>query len=393
MRKLVVVLMLMFLTAVGLAWNGMSDSLPVGADVSGKVLPEKLAEVAVGRMTQYSVVDTSAVMGIKNGLLWKRSVYTNWTYSLQNGEVKRAITVTEDVAVNKVWINFWALVMPFIGLLFLSIAGMWGLYRKDKLTWFYVAMVVSLIGVHIFVPTLASWGSVVGIVCLVLMAMVFYVLASIGPAGFREWKGFLTFLCGAVWAGGLASCFVALLTAYGRSRGASMAYIVYVAAMCVAAWLIAWIFQKLFKRKNCKVYVAGALSYAPDLEALKKFYEDIGGVCACAGLKEFVPHLKYDPVNNPEVSPEEVYRMDSEQVRGAGLLIAYVGVPSLGTGMELEIAHRYGVPIIMLWAEKDGYISRMARGTPAILQTIVFENYEDGLAQLKVALEEFLTER
>ncbi len=100
--------------------------------------------------------------------------------------------------------------------------------------------------------------------------------------------------------------------------------------------------------KKRKAYISGALTGVGKPERLKGFYEEIGRVCEGAGITPYIPHQHTDPIANPDLSPGEVYERDRAEVRGSDLVIAYVGVPSLGVGTELEMAREAGVPIIPL---------------------------------------------
>ncbi len=139
------------------------------------------------------------------------------------------------------------------------------------------------------------------------------------------------------------------------------------------------------KRKKY-IYISGPLTRLKEPEKVKKFYEQIGEVCKEAGFSPYVPHLRTDPVKNADISPQEVWFTDFRLVKNACLLIAYVDEPSLGVGAELEIARYNGVPCILLY-RKDGRVSRMARGNPAVLKEVIFEDFKDCLFKLKKFLE------
>ncbi len=73
--------------------------------------------------------------------------------------------------------------------------------------------------------------------------------------------------------------------------------------------------------------------------------------------------------------------MDRARVAASDLLLAYVGLPSLGVGSEIEIAHEHGIPIVLL-AEQSAQVSRMARGNPAVVAELRFDDCTDCLEQL-----------
>ena len=137
-----------------------------------------------------------------------------------------------------------------------------------------------------------------------------------------------------------------------------------------------------------KAYISGALTDVPNLREVRAFYEAIGGVCVEVGLTPYVPHKHIDPELNPDVTPQTVFETDKAQVVSSKLLIAYVGVRSLGVGMELAYAETHHIPIILLYQENQR-ISKMVRGIPEStkIAEIVFKDYQDAMKKLK----EFLT--
>jgi hypothetical protein len=131
-----------------------------------------------------------------------------------------------------------------------------------------------------------------------------------------------------------------------------------------------------------RVYISGALTGLPSPEATKAFYEALAGVCAEAGITAYVPHLSTDPLKYPELSSQDVYALDRSQVLASDLVIAYTGFPSLGVGMELEIAHQARIPVLLL-VEGGMPLSRMARGCPAVIGEIFFDTQDVALERLR----------
>lgn len=137
-----------------------------------------------------------------------------------------------------------------------------------------------------------------------------------------------------------------------------------------------------------KIYVSGALTDIENPAETKAFYEKIGLLCEEIGFQAYVPHLHTDPVNNPDISPREVFDQDKYQVSISDLVIAYLGSLSFGVGMELAYAETNKIPIILLY-ETGKRISRFPRGIPTVIAEIQFNNYEDALNQLKHVLAEW----
>lgn len=140
------------------------------------------------------------------------------------------------------------------------------------------------------------------------------------------------------------------------------------------------------------IYISGALTGIEKPAEIKAFYEAIGLLCQEIGFQAYVPHLTTDPTNNPDVSPRQVFETDKLQVSSSDLVIAYLGIPSFGVGMELAYAEINNIPLILLY-ERGKNISRFPRGTPTVISEIQFSSYEDALARLRTILEQWSGER
>jgi hypothetical protein len=142
------------------------------------------------------------------------------------------------------------------------------------------------------------------------------------------------------------------------------------------------------------VYVSGALSDMSEEERakLRAFYDAIGDVCREFGLEPYCPHIYGDPKQVAHLTPKEIDRIDRLAVTQAYLVIAYVGVPSLGVGIEVELAHHADKPVVILFEKDKGEarrISRLVRGNPAVLDEIVFEDFSEALQKLRIFLTSF----
>jgi hypothetical protein len=134
------------------------------------------------------------------------------------------------------------------------------------------------------------------------------------------------------------------------------------------------------------VYISGPLTNIDPAQGLKEIYEQMGQWLEEQGVKAYVPHLKGDPVLFPILTPKEIWDMDAAAVRSADLTIAYVGIPALGVGQELEIAREAGKSLI-IWYFSGEKVTRMARGNPAIVAELEVAD----IAHLKSKLIELLT--
>lgn len=138
--------------------------------------------------------------------------------------------------------------------------------------------------------------------------------------------------------------------------------------------------------KYNRAYISGALTNLETATVdIKKVYEDIGNLCESVGVSAYVPHLKSDPIAFPNFTPKEIYEMDRAQVISADLTIAYIGLPSLGVGQELEIAREAGKDIVLWWFAGEK-LSRMVRGNPSVVAMFEVKDVDE----LKTKLSEFL---
>ncbi len=111
-------------------------------------------------------------------------------------------------------------------------------------------------------------------------------------------------------------------------------------------------------------------------------------LCEEIGFLAYVPHINTDPINHPNISPRQVFETDKHQVTTSDLVIAYLGFPAFGVGMELAYVESKAIPIILLY-EKDKRVSRFPRGIPTVLSEIEFTDYEDALTQLENVLKQW----
>lgn len=137
------------------------------------------------------------------------------------------------------------------------------------------------------------------------------------------------------------------------------------------------------------VYMSGALTGINEPDKIRKFYEDIGLLCRRLNMTPYIPHMVSDPVTHQNLDPRRVFEIDKTQVKQADLVIAYLGIPSFGVGMELAYAEGQAIPIILLYEENKS-ISRFARGIPTIIAEISFNHERDAFEKLETTLKAFL---
>lgn len=139
-----------------------------------------------------------------------------------------------------------------------------------------------------------------------------------------------------------------------------------------------------------RIFFAGPLTDLKDPEATKAFYSKLAEVARANDFDYFLAFLNgTDPVANPDVTPRDVYERDIAQLEKSDVMVAYVGEPSTGTGLEIEHAYTKTIPVYLLY-EKGKKISRMLRGCPAVKKELIFENESDALSQFTSLLQSLL---
>ena len=143
-----------------------------------------------------------------------------------------------------------------------------------------------------------------------------------------------------------------------------------------------------FLKKPC--YICGPLTEVPEemKPVVKAFYVDLADACKRAlGIRAFVPHEHYDPVLHAGFSPAQVDISERRQVceNASFLVVAASFGPTWGGGIEVEMAYQSGVPIILLCDRaklEARKISRLLRGNPGIVRTIVYQTEEEAIGLL-----------
>ena len=103
------------------------------------------------------------------------------------------------------------------------------------------------------------------------------------------------------------------------------------------------------------------------------------------------PSRETDPLDNPDVPPREVYEIDQEHVATADLLFLAAIFPSLGAGMELQLAYQACTYVILI-KKKGQPLSRMVTGCPAMQKLVEYDNLTDLEVNLRAVIDEILPE-
>lgn len=141
-----------------------------------------------------------------------------------------------------------------------------------------------------------------------------------------------------------------------------------------------------------QVYISGALTSIRQKVRVEILYEKTGQLCESKGIHAYIPHLEKNLDKNPDITFNEMYRSNMEQVDQSDLVIAYVGIPSQGTGMEIERAHQNGTEVFIV-SEKGKKVSRMVRGCPSVIGHIEFSDFNDAMQKLEKLIDEWLKKR
>lgn len=144
------------------------------------------------------------------------------------------------------------------------------------------------------------------------------------------------------------------------------------------------VFAQTLKPSVKSAYVSGALTNLASeiMDTHKAYYETIAATCEELGIQGYVPHLHSDPEKNMELPARDVFDLDSEELVKKDVTIADVTHPSLGTGSELMLAWMKQKPIVLL-SKRGTKVSRFAKGNPAVVYHLEYDDYDGALRGLK----------
>jgi len=132
-----------------------------------------------------------------------------------------------------------------------------------------------------------------------------------------------------------------------------------------------------------KVYVFGPIHlfgkdylsfYKAVMKLCKKFFDQVIGT--------------YPDFWNTKETPKKFYNRTYETITDCDLFIAEVSSPSLGVGMELQMAVEKNIPIIAV-AKEGIEISTMVTGLPNLFKVIRYTSIQDSIKKLEKELKSF----
>ena len=125
-------------------------------------------------------------------------------------------------------------------------------------------------------------------------------------------------------------------------------------------------------------YLASALTGLSESERqhLLEVSAIVAEACREVEIDLYQPVNATDPVNNPEVSAEDVFNIDRKRVLGSDLLVHVADFASTGAGEELDFALAALIPIVLV-AHGDTNVSRMVTGIPALKLVITYRSLDE----------------
>lgn len=126
-----------------------------------------------------------------------------------------------------------------------------------------------------------------------------------------------------------------------------------------------------------------------EIYALDEKVSDVCKKYSAYSVALYRPREYTSPEDNSELPPREVYETDRERVVTADLIIFAAIFPSLGAGMELELAHQACSTIILL-RKKGQKVSRMVTGCPVPMVEVEYSSLRDLEGKLVAAMNQVL---
>jgi len=141
-------------------------------------------------------------------------------------------------------------------------------------------------------------------------------------------------------------------------------------------------------------YFASALTGLVDRD--KKEIEDlderVDQICRSYSTYPLVlyrPRKTTSPTENPDVPARAVYDIDQQRVASAHIVILAAIFPSLGAGMELQLALQSGTTVILI-NKRGQKVSRMVLGWPGAIERVEYSDLDDLEGQVVTLLDHLL---
>ncbi|HEV7894096.1 MAG TPA: helix-turn-helix transcriptional regulator [Pyrinomonadaceae bacterium] len=127
-----------------------------------------------------------------------------------------------------------------------------------------------------------------------------------------------------------------------------------------------------------------------EIAALDQKIDEICNSYKSYSIALYRPRMNTDPEENRDVPARDVYEIDRERVTTADLLFLAVVFPSLGAGMELQLAHQSCKSVILL--KKEGQpLSRMVLGCPVRLEIVEYKRLAELADKVTQAMDRVLS--
>jgi hypothetical protein len=135
-----------------------------------------------------------------------------------------------------------------------------------------------------------------------------------------------------------------------------------------------------------RAYISGPLTELPthiSLHEVQGFYVKAALVAEDAlGIRGFVPHEHFDPSTMPNVTPKDIYQVESEMImKQTSVLIVCALAPSWGGGGECQLANDCGIPLVVL-KRKNQKFTRYVLGMPLLNAVIEYDTEDEAMILL-----------
>lgn len=137
-----------------------------------------------------------------------------------------------------------------------------------------------------------------------------------------------------------------------------------------------------------RAYIACALTGLSEAQrvSIDEALNVIEMACKAGGLEFYEPRKVSDPLLNPSLTSEQVYRLDRRNILSSDVFIFLANEPSFGVGQELEIAGTALLPILSV-ALGEKTISRMVLGIPGRMYAVRYDSSADLSDKLSQAID------